>query len=75
MELTDLIFKPFEVICPQCRKRVTVMFEELQFNDELTCPKCENVFSPNIDTKALLELIKMVEDRSSQESSAAKKKE
>lgn len=62
MELRDLIFLPFGVKCSKCLKVNKVSFEELQFNDEITCLKCGNVFSPNIDTEALLALIRKSEE-------------
>lgn len=62
MEYEDLIFRPFQIRCPQCRKHVEVSFEELQFNDELKCPNCENAFTPNIDAQALLALVRKTEE-------------
>lgn len=68
MQMKDLIFTPFGVRCPGCRQLAKLSFEELQFNDAITCSGCENIFSPNIDTQVLLKMIKMVEESSSEHS-------
>jgi hypothetical protein len=72
MEFEDLIFKPFRIRCPKCRKPIEVLFEELQFNDELTCSNCENIFTPNIDAQALLALVRKTEETLSKDTSKEK---
>lgn len=72
MEHKDLIFNPFQIRCPQCKKLVEVTFEELQFNDKLNCLNCENVFTANIDAKALLMLVRKTEEMLSKDASEAK---
>lgn len=71
MEYKDLIFNPFQIRCPQCRKLIEVTFEELQFNDKLNCQNCENGFTANVDAQSLLTLVRKTEDMLSKESSEA----
>ena len=61
MNLEDLIFKPFEIGCPQCWNRTAVSFESLRLNEEINCSQCENNFFPDRNIDALLKLIKTVE--------------
>lgn len=61
MDSTDLIFQAFKTRCPKCFESFEVSFEDVQYNDEITCRTCGNIFTLNIDAQALLPLLKRAE--------------
>ena len=61
MILEDLIFEPFGIYCPECHSMMSVAFEDLRLNKEVSCPKHDYKFFPDTDVDALLGIVKLVE--------------
>jgi hypothetical protein len=61
--MEDLVFTTPHVYCPDCRHLIDTSIEELADNDEITCPQCSFIFTPNIEVDKFLKLIKEVEKR------------
>lgn len=59
--MDDLIFNPLRIICPECGLHIGTTIEELQYKDEITCPRCRFPFIPNIEVDGLIDLMKMAE--------------
>lgn len=59
--MEDLIFITPKIYCPKCSRMIETSIEELDDNEEITCPHCSFVFTPNFDVEKLLKLMKEVE--------------
>lgn len=60
--MKDLIFCSIKVLCPKCDFQfLDVSLESLQAKEEISCPKCNHTFTPNVNVDQLLKLIRVAE--------------
>lgn len=64
--MQDLIFVPLHLRCHECCVQIQVSIESLDDNEEIKCPECGLVFTPNIDVDLLLKLMKQAENSAEQ---------
>ena len=62
MIIQDLIFTPIQVPCHNCFNLVLVSIEGLDDNEDVTCPKCNFIFTPSLEVSKFLKLIKVIEN-------------
>lgn len=62
--MQDLIFIPLYLRCWECYTQIQVSIESLNDNEDVKCPECDFIFTPNIDVDLLLKLMKEAENSS-----------